>query len=90
MELIDVEQMETNKVPVSQEESTFLSNAEERLESNDMCRDFLDGWKLYKEGGISKHDLYCQLVDVFSCDHQDFLDELKKFLIYSAADPVTE
>ncbi|EEF44951.1 conserved hypothetical protein [Ricinus communis] len=71
--------------PSSEEEEIgFVNKVKERLyvegdKGYYKCREFLHDWNLYKEGQMAKHDLYCQLVDAFECDHQDFFDELCKF-----------
>ncbi|WCJ18306.1 hypothetical protein M5689_000668 [Euphorbia peplus] len=66
----------------------FVKKIKERLDVHDQYtyEEFIRDWKLFKEGQLGNHDLYCKLVDAFydKC-HQDFLDELKTFFLHSAA-----
>ncbi|EEF33100.1 conserved hypothetical protein [Ricinus communis] len=84
--------MKQDQAVLPPEEISFVNKVRERLEGSDEYGypHFFHGWNLCKEGHMSKHDLFCELVDVFSCDHRDFLDELKKLLIYSTACPSAE
>uniref|UniRef100_A0A2C9VK25 Uncharacterized protein n=1 Tax=Manihot esculenta TaxID=3983 RepID=A0A2C9VK25_MANES len=82
-ELILEESSVQEKILLSQEETSFVNKVRQHLDCQDdrfAYKDFVHGWNLYKGGKMGKHDLYCQLVDILSCDHQDFLEEIKEFL----------
>ncbi|KDP38858.1 hypothetical protein JCGZ_05015 [Jatropha curcas] len=68
----------------SQEEISLVNKIKERLESHGdgyVYKDFLHGWNLYKKGHMGKHDLYCDMVSILSCNYQDFLGELLKLFL---------